>query len=229
MLRYLLTAFGGLLIGLAAWGLIGMAAAMIFSKTGAGAHDGGGAMGGFFVIGGMGGIVGAIAGAILVWRLLADSARLGSVAGGLGGLLVVLIGVLIYTMTPKHVEFSNFPADRRGEFQVEANFPSARIGALGKQDALSFQLRGGGFFLEVPWQRAQIRQEGDHAVVPAAFKVNTVSQWILAIMQGEKQLDTTTVGIDRFNDILNQTTEWSAWTPTDSGLSVRWRFAVLPR
>jgi hypothetical protein len=51
--------FGALVCGVATWCVVGFAAAQIFSGIGSGAHDGGGAMGGFFVIGGMGGAGGA--------------------------------------------------------------------------------------------------------------------------------------------------------------------------
>jgi hypothetical protein len=228
MARLLMTVFGALVCGVATWCIVGFAAAQIFSRIGSGAHDGGGAMGGFFVIGGMGGLVGAILSAWLIWRLLADAARMGVVGGALFGLLVVLVAAIVYTLTPTHEVRSDFPPGKRGEFQVEAKFAASRLAAMGKQASLTFQLRGGGFFLEVPWRAKEIRYEGDRAIVPGTFPLQEVNSWVLAIMNGDTQLDTLTVGIDRFTGIMQETTEWSAWTPTDSGLEVRWRFAVLP-
>jgi hypothetical protein len=230
MPRLLLTVFGALLIGIAMWCVVGFAAAQILSKIGPGAHDGGGAMSGFFIIGGMGGLVGVALGAWLVWKLLADPARMGTVGGGLLGLLFVLIVGILYAMTPTHQVQTDFPQGKRGEFQVEVKFPASQIAAMGKKESLTFQLRaGGGFLLEAPWQPGQIRHDGDHVIVPAAFRVQEVYQWILGVMNGEKQIDTATVGIDRWGGTMNETMEWSAWTPTSSGLEVRWRFAVLPR
>jgi MFS family permease len=226
MPRLLMTVFGGLLCGLAAWAVVGFTAAQIFGKSG---HDGGGAMGGFFVIGGMGGVLGAVLGAWGIWRLLADPARMGTVGGGLGALLVVLVIAVVYAMTPTYSPRSDFPEGKRGEFQAEAKFPLSRFEALGKQPRLTFELRGGGFFLETPAALDKVRKEAEQAVVPGTFRIQEVNSWLLAIMNGDTQLDTTTVGIDRFIGPMTESTEWSPWTPTNAGLEVRWRFAVLAK
>jgi len=48
-------------------------------------------------------------------------------------------------------------------------------------------------------------------------------------MNGDRQLATTDAGIDRFNDTLKESTEWTPWTTVESGIEVRWRFAVLSK
>jgi len=229
MSRLLMTLFGSLLLGASAWCVVGFAAAQIAMKMGNGGSDGGGVMSGFFFIGGIGGLAGAGLGGWFVWNQLADPSRTGLVGIWLVGLLIVLVAGITFTMTPKHLEPNDFPEGKRGEFQVEAKVPSSRIAAFAKGPGLTFELRAGGFFLAVPWQRAQIRQLGDSAIVPASFRVQQVRQWVLAIMEGENQIDTLTAGMENFNGILNDSTEWSPWITTDSGLAVRWRFAVLAK
>jgi hypothetical protein len=221
MSRLLMAAFGGLLGGIALWFVVGFAAAQIAMRSGGGGPDGGGAMSGFFFIGGIGGLAGAGLGAWTVWRLLADPSRTGTVSGALLGLLAVLVAGLVYTLTPKHEVRNDFPEGKRGEFQVEARFPSSRT------TPLTFQLRGGSFFMEVPWQREKLRQELDRTIVPATFRLQEVRTWILAIMDGDNQLASTTVGIDGLEGRLQESTPWSDWTPIESGIHVRWRFAVM--
>ena len=229
MLRFLMTAFGGLLCGVSVWCVVGIAAAQILSKLGNGAHDGGGAMGGFFVIGGLGSVPGAVIGAWVIWRVLADPSRTAVVGGSLAGLLVVLVAGLVYSMTPTQMVPNDFAEGKRGQFEVEVRFPPDEAAALGSLASVTCQLRGGGFFMEVPVDRTRFRHEEDRTVLPADFKLQEVREWILAVMNGDAQLATATVGIDRFIGPMKQSTEWTAWAPADHGLEVRWRFAVLQK
>lgn len=228
MSRLLLTLLGGLLAGIALWCIVGFAAAQIATKNGPG-PDGGGAMSGFFFIGGIGGIVGAILGSAIIWRVLADPSRMSTVVGGLLGLLAVLIAGIAYVMAPMHVERNDFPQDKRGEFQVETGFPQSQFAALGKQPRLTFELRAGGFLLETPSDLRQLRQEGERTIISGAFRIQEVRTWVLAIMNGETQIASTTAGMEGIDGTLNETTPWTEWKAIESGLEVRWRFAVLPR
>jgi len=218
-----MTAFGALLVGVAGWCVVGFVAAQILSK-GSGAHDGGGAMEGFFIIGGMGGIVGAGLGSWVIWRVLADPARMGMVGASLGGLVVVVLGIgIVFAMQPPPSE-GDFPKGTRGELQVEVRFPASQIGALGKNDVVKYELRSYRSLVAVDWQRSQSRQEGDAVIVPGAFPVRSTDSWILGIMNGSRQLETASVGVHSWPE---ETMEWSPWTRENSGIEVRWRFAVL--
>jgi hypothetical protein len=225
MARLLMTVFGGLLCGIAAWSVVGFIAAQIGMRSGS-SPDGGAAMSGFFFIGGIGGFLGAVAGAIAIWRALGEPARIGSVGAPLLGLLAVEIIAVIVVMMPKHDVPNDFAPGKRGEMQVEVKFPAAQVEMLNKS-AVIYELRAAGATAETPWQPSQLRHEGDRAIVPGAFRVQEVRTWILAVMNGERQLASTTVGIDQQVDKLEATTEWSAWQPVESGLEARWRFAVL--
>jgi hypothetical protein len=220
-----MTLFGALLCGVAAWCIVGFTAAQILTRTGTGGNDGGSAMAGFFAIGGFGGLLGAGISAWIIWSVLADPARTGMVGGSLAGLLVVLvIGIAFAMSPPPQPERNDFPAGMRGELQVEAKLPSQF-----KPDAIRFELRAAGFFQEVPALAKQSHPDAGSMIVPGAFPVKIVRQWILGVMNGDKQLAVTDAGIDRFNDTLKESTEWTSWTPIESGVEVRWRFAVLPK
>ena len=95
----MMAALGALLLGVAMWCVVGFSAAEILARTSNQNHDGGGQMEGFFVIGGMGGVVGALLGAWIVWRLLANPARTGAVGAGMFLLLVALAGAIAFAAT----------------------------------------------------------------------------------------------------------------------------------
>jgi hypothetical protein len=207
------------------WCVVGALAAMILPSG----NDGGGAMASFFYLGGTVGAISAIGGAVLVWKLLADASRMGTIGGSLVGLLVVLIIGIVIAMQPNRVERDDFPPGKRGEFQLEADLPAAMVDSLPKQAALTFQLRSGDGTLEGPSQKQNIRREGDRVIVPGAVAVKEVRHWIVAIMNGDQQIDTGDVGPEPFSGNVEEYTQWSAWSPTRTGLQVRWRVAVLPR
>jgi MFS family permease len=232
MARFMMAASGALLLGVAMWFAVGMAAAEILARTSNQNHDGGAEMAGFFFIGGMGGLVGAALGAWIVWRLLANPARTGGVGAGMFLFLLALGGAIAFAMGPPPSQARHdFAEGKRGELQVEVKFPADETASTVKSEAIHFELRNSRGLLSAPGQTREIRQEDSRTVLPGAFRVEAADQWTFAIMSGEKQIETGTVGIDRIVDTMTQSTAWSDWLPGSytPRMDVRWRFAVLPK
>jgi MFS family permease len=205
--------------GAVSWIVVGSIAAAIGSARNS--REGAAAMGGFFIIGGLAGIVGLIGGAILSWWLTSDAARIPWVVGGsLSALAVLVIGVMI-AMQPKYDPGIVWPDGTRGEAQVEVRMPKANNGA-GK---LHFDLRCGGYSLSS--LAGKVREEDGQTIVPGAFRLEDRQRtWIFAVMGEEKQLGTETI---EFEKKPNEATDWSAWRPMEGGVEMRWRVAVVPK
>ena len=222
MSRLLLTGFGVIVSFLSFWILCGSAAAIIGSR-GSGAREGAGAMGGFFFIGPMFGVAGAIAGGWLVWRLLANPAWNERVGFTLVGVLVALVVGVFVAMQPTYHVVDDYPG-RKAELEVEVRFPAGAVDAIEARDNVQYELRAGDGTEHVSWKRDQMRREGDRTIVPASFPTRQRPRTkLLAVMKNDEQLMCYTLNVD---GELDRTTEWSPWQPMEAGTDARWRLLV---
>lgn len=225
MTRFLLTFFGALVSGATFWVVLGSLAAYVFTKL-QGPREGAAAMGGFFFVGSLCGVVGMVVGGWLTWRLLAAPERTGPVAIGLGSLLAVLIIGGMVVMRPRVAEPDDYPG-KQAVFEVEVSFPEEGIAALTKSDRLEFQLRSGEGTETAPWKREQIRREAGRAIVPGAFPIRAFPRSkMFAVMKGDEQLMSATLSVE---GPVDAATDWSPWQTMEEGLLARWRLVVTPR
>ena len=226
MSRFLLTGFGGVVVGAAFWIVLGWMAAEVFSKMPGGAREGGGAMAGFYLAGPVCGFIGLVLGGWVVWRLLADAGRTGAVTTGLVGLAVVLIVGTTIALQPTIAKPDDYPG-QKAEFRVEVSFPTAVIDGLGEADEMVFQLRAGDGTDETPWLREQIRHEGGRVIVPGVFPIAAFPRTkLLAVMKNGEQVMCSTLTVE---GEVGATTEWSGWQATERGILERWRLVVAER
>lgn len=223
MSRFLLSAFGALLLGATFWIVFGGLAAVVFSRMPGGAREGGGAMAGFFFVGPALGFVGLLLGAWGFWTLLANPERTGTVAIGLVVQLVVMIAGVTIALQPKTVERDDY-AGAKVQFQVEVSFPAAQIESLGKNDHLYYELRSADGEELGTCQRDQIRREGDRAILPGIFPTKiTPRSKIFAVMKNDRQVMAATLKVE---GDMTQSTEWSEWQELEEGLRARYRLIV---
>ncbi|HKA00041.1 MAG TPA: hypothetical protein VKE70_26200 [Candidatus Solibacter sp.] len=219
MSRILSCMFAALACGGVSWAAVGSIAAAIGNARNS--REGAAAMGGFFIIGGLAGIVGLIGGAILSWWLTLDAARIPWVVGSSLGVMVVLAIGFMIAMAPRYDPGIVWPDGTRGEAQVEVRMPKANNAA----SKLHFDLRCGGYSLSSP--AGKVREEGGQTIVPGAFRLqDTQRLWVFAVMREEKQLGTETI---EFEKDANEATDWSAWRPMEGGVEMRWRVVIVPR
>ena len=223
MSRFLLTAFGSLLLGATFWVVFGGLAAVIFSRMPGGAREGGGAMAGFFFVGPAIGFIGLLLGGWGFWTLLAKPERTGTVAIGLVIQLVVLIIGVTIAVQPKIVERNDYPGVK-AQFHVEVSFPADQIDALGQHDHIYYELRSADGEELGTCQRDHIRREAGRAVLPGIFPTKTYPRSkIFAVMKNDQQVMATTLNVD---GDMTKTTEWSDWQELEQGLRGRWRLLV---
>jgi MFS family permease len=204
--------------GALSWVAVGSIAAAIGNARDS--REGAAAMGGFFIIGGLAGVVGLIAGWILAWWLTSDAVRIPWVAGSSVVALVVLAGGFMIAMAPKYDPGIAWPDGTRGEAQVEVRMPKAN-----NASQLNFDLRCGGYSLSSA--AGKVREEGGQAIVAGAFRLqDTQRLWVFAVMRGERQLGTETI---EFEKPANEATDWSVWRPMEGGVEMRWRVAIVPK
>jgi hypothetical protein len=222
--RFLVSAFGGLVVGIASLGAVSFLSATILSRLSSGSRDGGDAMQAFFFFGPVGGVLGLGLGAWLAWRLLADPSRTGAVVTGLLGLALATGIAASIALSPPAVKSHDFPPGRRGELQVEARFPSS---TLKDGDTIRFVLRDSGSVAEAKGEREKIRREDGHDVLPGTFPLSALPQFkVLALMNGDRQIDTTSL---EYRDEMKESSPWTGWQPLQGSAELRWRLAVVPR
>ena len=219
MSRILSCALASVACGAVFWVTVGSIAAAIGDARNS--REGAAAMGGFFIIGGLAGVVGLVGGGILSWWLTSDAARIPWIVGSsFGALAVLAIGFMI-AMAPKYDPGIVWPDGTRGEAQVEVRMPKADKAP----SKLHFDLRCGGYTLSSP--AGKVRDEGGQTVVPGAFRLqDTQRLWVFAVMREDKQLGTETI---EFEKDANEASEWSAWRAMEGGVEMRWRVAIVPK
>lgn len=225
MTRGLLSALGALLGGAVFWAVFGALAAYAGSRGTGGAREGAAAMGGFFFIGPVFGLIGMIACGWITWTALARPERTSVVLWSLAGTAALLIGGVSYALRPTVVLPDDYPG-QRAELCVEVSFPEAELARLG-DGALTFEFRSADGTETAPAQRNAIRHEAGRAVVPAIFAIRARPRSkLLAVMQGEKQVACSTLTVE---GETAAGTEWSGWQDLESGLQARWRLVVSPQ
>lgn len=223
MSRLLVTALGAIVVGAVFWVVLGFLAANVFTRMPGGAREGAGAMAGFFYVGGLCGFVGLIVGGWGVWRLLADPQRLGTVAWGLTGLLLMLIVGGTIALRPKVVLPDDFHG-RAAQLRVELSFPDAWPDGLPAQDRLTYEFRSADGTEETPALRDQLRKDGERSIVPAVFPVRRFPRSkLLAVMKNDQQIVCATLTVEGNPE---STTEWSGWQDLEGGVKARWRLVV---
>jgi MFS family permease len=224
-MRWMLAVGGALVGGALCWSVVGYLAAELLSRA-YGSQEGANAMGGFFFVGGLAGVLGLLLSGWLAWRFAGDPARHAPMGWTLFATGFLLVAGWVYALQPTYDPGIRWPQGQHGEVQVEVKAP-VEIAATAPPKDLRLDLRCGGYTLTAEVPPARVRREGDRWVVPGAFTLRDRQLgFVFAVMHGERQI---AVGdVDLQEDALTATTEWSDWRETREGLAFRFRTAVLP-
>jgi MFS family permease len=224
-MRWMLAAVSGLVGGALCWSVVGYLAAEILTRA-YGAQEGANAMGGFFFVGGLAGVLGLVLSAWLGWRASGSEARRAAVGWTVAASTVLLVGGWTYALQPTYDPGIRWPDGQHGEVQVEVKAPVEASAPAPPKD-LRLDLRCGDYTLTAEVSPNQVRREGDHWVVPGAFTMRDRQLgFIFAVMRGDRQV--AAADLDLREGALTADTEWSDWQAAPEGLAFRFRTAVLP-